>query len=135
MKNMKLAVQAALSNYATFTGRTGRPAFWWWSLSVFVLLAVLNLLDAYLVAPLLGFDAAAQNAGQPLALLAGLALLLPNIAIGMRRLHDTGRSGWWLLLGALPVIGGLVLIYFYVQPSEEGENPYGPQPVWPPAAP
>lgn len=134
MENLRLAVTSALSNYATFSGRASRPAYWWWVLSVLLVMLVLNLLDAFVVASLLGFGAGAEDAGQPLSFLASLALILPNIAVGVRRLHDTGRSGWWILLALIPLIGILVLIYFYIQPSEEGENAYGPQPGWPPAA-
>lgn len=90
------------------------------------LLSALNLVDAYLVAPLLGFDANAENAGQPLSFLVSLAVVPPNAAVGVRRLHDTVRSGWWILLSFLPVIGLLVLFYFYIQPSDEGENAYAP---------
>lgn len=133
MENLKLAVQSALSNYATFSGRAGRPAYWWWTLSVFLLMLVLNAVDAFLVGPLLGFGASQEDGGQPLSLLVSLALIVPNIAIGVRRLHDSGRSGWWMLLGLIPVIGILVLIYFFIQPSEDADNAYGPRPTWPPA--
>lgn len=133
MGNMKLAVQAALSNYATFTGRAARPAYWWWVLAVFLLMVVLNLLDAYVVGPMLGLGAGDGDGGQPLALIASLGLIIPNVALGMRRLHDVGRSGWLMLLGLIPVLGVLVLLYFFLQPSVAGDNEYGPRPVWPPA--
>jgi len=54
-----------------------------------------------------------------------LALFLPNMALAVRRLHDIGRSGWWLLLMLIPLIGPLVLLYWYVQPSAEGANQFG----------
>ncbi|CAN5768070.1 hypothetical protein BH23ACT10_BH23ACT10_15590 [soil metagenome] len=57
-----------------------------------------------------------------------LAVLIPSLAVGVRRLHDTGRSGWWLLIGLLPVIGWIVLLLFMVQDSETGTNQYGPSP-------
>jgi uncharacterized membrane protein YhaH (DUF805 family) len=57
----------------------------------------------------------------------GLALLLPSLAVAVRRLHDSGRTGWWLLIGLIPVIGTIVLIIFYVQDSQ-GDNKYGPSP-------
>jgi uncharacterized membrane protein YhaH (DUF805 family) len=62
---------------------------------------------------------------QPLTFTAILVLLLPNMALAVRRLHDTGRSGWWLLLMLVPFVGPLVLLYWYVQPSEEGPNQFG----------
>jgi hypothetical protein len=66
-----------------------------------------------------------RGAMQPLTFIAILALFLPNMALAVRRLHDTGRSGWWLLLMLIPLVGPLVLLYWYVQPSEEAPNQYG----------
>lgn len=57
-----------------------------------------------------------------------LAVLLPGIAVGVRRLHDTGRSGWWLLISLVPLIGAIILLVFLVQDSQPGENQYGPNP-------
>ncbi len=125
MEKMILAVRTALSKYATFTGRASRPEFWWWVLAVFLILIVTQLIDGAIIAPILGFSAFQPEGGQPLSVLVSLGLILPNIAVGVRRLHDTGRSGWWILIGLIPVIGTLVLIYLYVQPSEEGANDYG----------
>lgn len=133
MENMSTAVRAVLSSYATFTGRASRSEYWWWVLSVFIIMLILGLVDAFLVAPLLGFGAGDENAGQPLSLIVSLAILIPNIAVGIRRLHDTGRTGWWLLIGLVPVVGFLVLLYFFVQPSDEGENQHGYKPTWPPS--
>jgi uncharacterized membrane protein YhaH (DUF805 family) len=88
-------------------------------------MVVLGLVDGAIIAPLLGFDAFAENAGQPLSFLASLILLLPLVAVGIRRLHDIDRTGWWLLLGLVPVIGFLVLLYFYVQKGDAGSNRFG----------
>ena len=57
-----------------------------------------------------------------------LGTLLPGIAVGVRRLHDTGRTGWWLLVSFIPLIGGLVLLYFLVQDGQSGDNAWGPSP-------
>lgn len=133
MENMSTAVRAAFSSYATFAGRASRPEYWWWALSVFIIMLIVGLLDAFLVAPLLGFETGDENAGQPLSLIVSLAILIPNIAVGARRLHDTGRTGWWLLIGLVPIAGFLALLYFFVQPSDEGENQYGSKPTWPPS--
>jgi uncharacterized membrane protein YhaH (DUF805 family) len=64
----------------------------------------------------------------PLTSLLNLALLLPSLGISVRRLHDTNRSGWWVLLGVIPVVGWLVLLYWYVQPGTTGDNQYGADP-------
>lgn len=133
MENMSTAVRAAFSSFATFTGRASRPEYWWWALSVFIIMLIVGLLDAFLVAPLLGFETGDENAGQPLSLIVSLAILIPNIAVGARRLHDTGRTGWWLLIGLVPIVGFLALLYFFVQPSDEVENQHGSKPTWPPS--
>ena len=76
------------------------------------------------------------GAGRGFGLLGGLyalAVLLPSLAVGARRLHDTGRSGWWLLIGLIPCIGFIVLIVFLVQDSQAGDNQYGPNPKATPA--
>ncbi|MEH6836847.1 MULTISPECIES: DUF805 domain-containing protein [Falsihalocynthiibacter] len=122
-----LASRTVLSKYATFSGRASRPEFWWWVLSITVILAITRLIDGVIIAPLLGFDTFQSGSGQPLSFLISLAVILPNIAVAMRRLHDIGKSGWWLLIALLPVIGFLVLIYFYIQPSDKGDNEFGPQ--------
>lgn len=119
------SVRTVFSNYVNFSGRATRPEFWWWTLFVFILSLVLQIVDGAVVAPLLGFSAFAPEAGNPLSAVASLALLLPSLAVGVRRLHDIGRSGWWLLIALIPIIGLLVLIYWHVQPSEDGANRFG----------
>lgn len=120
------AARTVISKYATFLGRATRSEFWWWALCVLILMLVAGVIDSYIIAPMLGLDASQGTAGQPLSSLIALGLLLPNIALAARRLHDIGKSGWWLLIGLIPIIGALVLLYFYVQPSDTETNQYGP---------
>ncbi|MXU66357.1 DUF805 domain-containing protein [Oceanomicrobium pacificus] len=129
--NMQESVRHVLSNYATFSGRAPRPEFWWWVLFVFVLLLVTQAIDAFLIVPLLGIEPAleGENPSRPLSMLVSLALIIPNLAVGVRRLHDTDKSGWWILIGLIPIIGFLVLLYFYAQKGTEGENRFGPPPA------
>lgn len=123
---MAAATRHVLSNYATFSGRASRPEFWWWYLALFLTLVVTQVLDMLLIAPLLSPDDVAHaDRMRPLSWLTALALLLPNLAVGARRLHDIGKSGWWLLIGLVPLIGTLVLLYFYIQPSQAGRNAFG----------
>ncbi len=129
MHNLVHAVPLVLRKYATFTGRASRPEFWWWTLAVVLATVTANLIDTVVLAPLLGVED-----GQPLSVVFALAVILPNLAVAARRLHDTGRSGWWLLLLLLPILGALVLLYFYIQPSEPGPNPHGAPAPWPAAA-
>ena len=100
------AVRDAFSKYATFTGRSSRPAYWW-----FYLFNILILIAALLV------DLALSTSGIIYGLV-GLGLLLPNLAVAARRLHDSGHSAWWLLIGILPLIGAIVLLVFTLQRSE-----------------
>jgi uncharacterized membrane protein YhaH (DUF805 family) len=108
------AIQDAFSKYARFSGRSSRPAYWW-----FALFQVLVLLAAAIV------DAALKT--WVFYALTVLALFLPSLAVGVRRLHDVGRTGWWLLIGLIPLIGTIVLIVFTVQasdpPNEWGNGP------------
>ena len=103
--NFGQAISSCLSKYATFSGRASRPEFWW-----FFLFQILISL-------------AASMLGETINGLVALGLLLPALAVGTRRLHDIGKSGWWQLL-MLTVIGLLVLIYWWVQPTDEDGNAY-----------
>ena len=107
MDEIQLAVKTCFNKYAEFKGRADRAEFWWFALFQFVVLAVAGML------------------GHVLYGIAALALLLPGLAVGARRMHDIGKSGWFLLLGLIPFIGWLVLIYFFVQPTQPGSNEYG----------
>lgn len=114
------AVRTVLTKYADFTGRARRSEYWW-----FVLFTVLVGFVASIIDSILGTR---NGTGTGLVSgLANLALLLPSLAVGARRLHDTGRSGWWLLLIFVILIGWIILIVWYCQDSQ-GENKYGPSP-------
>lgn len=116
------AVRSVLSKYATFSGRAPRSEYWWWWLFYLILLLVAGILDSSL--------GLAEKPGQgPIGGILALGLLLPNIAVAARRLHDLDRSGWWLLIGFIPIIGWLVLLYWYVQPGTPEENRFGPDPL------
>ncbi|MBO0654186.1 DUF805 domain-containing protein [Streptomyces triculaminicus] len=106
-----------LKKYATFSGRAGRPEFWMFTLISFVISIVLAVIDSALgTAPVIG-------------LVYSLAVLLPGLAVGTRRLHDIDRSGWWLLLALIPLLGSIVLLVFFALPGTPGENSYGPKPL------
>jgi uncharacterized membrane protein YhaH (DUF805 family) len=116
--NFQDALRNVLSNYATFSGRAPRSEFWWWALAVLIAVLVAGLLDGLLFG---GSD----GGFQPLSTVLGLGIILPNLAVSVRRLHDTDRTGWWILIGLVPVIGFLVLLWFYVQKGSEGANRFG----------
>jgi uncharacterized membrane protein YhaH (DUF805 family) len=116
------------TQYFNFDGRTGRPVFWYYVLAYLVIYIGLSIIES-----VFGFDAVTPFGmyyyhPRPLTGLLTLALLLPSLGIAARRLHDIDRSAWWLLIGIIPVVGWLMLIYWYAQPGTSGANQFGPVP-------
>jgi uncharacterized membrane protein YhaH (DUF805 family) len=104
----------ALRKYANFEGRASRKSFWmYWLIYVIASYAI-------------GFIDVLIGSGGIIAGLVWLALLLPSISLNVRRLHDINRSGWWLLLPIIPIIGVIVLLLFYVSKSVNEGNRFGP---------
>jgi uncharacterized membrane protein YhaH (DUF805 family) len=110
------AVKSGFDHYTKFDGRAGRPPFWWWFLFGILVSIGANIIDA-----ILGTWGVVNG-------LAALALLLPNFSVSIRRLHDTDHSGWWILIGLIPIVGWIVLLVFYVREGDAAENKYGPPP-------
>jgi len=105
-----------LKKYAVFSGRAHRTEYW-----TFVLINLIVTLALYAIESLAGGPGVLGG-------LYSLAVLIPSLAVSVRRLHDTNRSGWWLFIGLIPVIGSIVLLVFMLQDTQQGENPYGPNP-------
>jgi uncharacterized membrane protein YhaH (DUF805 family) len=112
--NLQEAVTSVLSQYANFSGRARRSEYWFWTLAVVIVSIVAGILDAILGIKILQYVVL-------------LATLVPGLAVGARRLHDTGRSGWLLLLGIIPLVGAIILIVWFVGDSHP-DNEYGPNP-------
>ena len=111
-----------LKKYAVFNGRARRKEYWFFSLFNLIIIIVLGVIDGM---------TGSYSASAGMGLLGGiymLAVLVPAIAVGIRRLHDTNRSGWWLLIVFVPLIGAIVLLVFMVLDSSPGENQYGANP-------
>ncbi len=106
----------SLKKYVTFSGRARRRELLIFALGNTIIYALLVFVDG-----LIGI-------GGALAALFGLGVLLPSLTVGVRRLHDTGRSGWWLLIGLVPILGALALLFFYLQPGHPGDNQHGSNP-------
>ena len=104
------AVKTCLSKFVDFSGRASRSEFWWF----FLFQVVVAIIASFL--------------GETISGIVGLILLLPSLAVGARRLHDIGKSGWFLLLAIIPLVN-LVLIYFFVQPSQPQDNAFGAVPA------
>jgi uncharacterized membrane protein YhaH (DUF805 family) len=109
------AVRSVLTQYTGFSGRARRSEYWYFFLFSFLVSIVASLIDTALHSIVLG-------------LIVTLGLILPSLAVSVRRLHDTGRSGWWLLIGLIPLAGAIVLLVFYCTDSEPGPNRFGPSP-------
>lgn len=113
------AVKTVLSKYATFSGRARRSEFWFWFLAFMLAAIVASFID----------QSMGTKPGQPgiATIVLIVAAFLPNLAVTVRRLHDTGRSGGWIFLGLIPFIGSIVLLVFYASDSQ-GDNQYGKSP-------
>lgn len=112
----------AMKKYATFEGRSRRKEYWYFVLFYCLLIIGLSIVDGFAGT----FE---EEAG--IGLFSGLFVLgtfLPTIAVLVRRLHDTNRSGWWVLINFVPVLGAIVLLVFTVQDSQPGGNRFGPNP-------
>ena len=116
------------NRYAKFDGRATRSEYWYFILFYFILALIVSLVDILVINPMLGLTPEQAQQGGILQIIVGLGLLIPTLALTIRRLHDIGRSGWWFLIALIPIIGALVLIYFYVQDSQAGSNLYGENP-------
>ena len=122
--NFSEAVRTVLNKYATFEGRARRAEYWYFALLTSVLSVAGQIIGA-----------AGRDAGLITLLLLGviflvsLALIIPGIAVSVRRLHDTGRSGWFLLLGLIPVVGPILLLVWMCSRGTAGPNRFGSDPI------
>jgi uncharacterized membrane protein YhaH (DUF805 family) len=108
------AIKSGFSNYVNFEGRASRSAYWYWFLFAFIATLILAIIDAKVIG------------AQVTEGLFSLATLLPGIAVGVRRLHDTDRSGWWFLIAFIPLIGGILLLVWFATAGTQGANRFGP---------
>lgn len=113
--------KVALSKYAVFSGRSRRSEYWYFVLCNVIISFALSLVDG-----MLGFGGE-ESAGIFGGLYA-LAMIIPSIAVGVRRLHDIGKSGWWMFILLVPILGVLVLFFLMIRDSQPGDNQYGPNP-------
>jgi uncharacterized membrane protein YhaH (DUF805 family) len=104
-----------LKKYAVFSGRARRKEYWYFVLFNLIISIILIIID-YMIN------------SQILTTLYSLGVLIPSIAVTVRRLHDTDRRGWWIFISLIPIIGAIVLLIFMVLDSQKGENRFGPNP-------
>jgi uncharacterized membrane protein YhaH (DUF805 family) len=110
------AISAGFSNYVNFSDRACRSEFWFWILFYYIALAVAAIIDVAI-----GIYA--------LTGLFELAVFLPTLAVAIRRLHDLDRTGWWILLNFIPLIGWIILLIWYCTKGTDGPNRFGPDPL------
>lgn len=109
MQQWICSVKTCISKYADFNGRAGRPEFWWWTLTCFLLGLILAVI------PYLGW-------------IANVALLVPTLAVTWRRLHDIGKAGGFYFIGLIPLVGWIILLVWLIKESEPQPNRFGPGP-------
>lgn len=114
------AVRMAFDSYCRFQGRSSRSEYWWWVLFCSILGFCIGIVES-----ILGFSMTAVQATSGIL---SLVLLLPGLGLSVRRLHDIGKSGWWILLGLIPMVGAIVLIIWFARNSQMQDNQYGPVP-------
>ncbi len=110
-------VRALQENYCHFSGRASRSEFGWFQLFAFIVGVVVEIVFCW-----------SNNAMTIASGLVGLALLLPNLGLCVRRLHDIGKSGWWIFISLIPLVGGIILLVWYCKDSQMQANEYGPVP-------
>lgn len=136
------SISTVYRNYGNFSGRASRSEFWWYYLFLLIIMLVLSLIDQALPVTIIpSQDVTIGGTLVPLpafkfgvlSTIWSLANIIPLLAVGCRRLHDTARSGWWLLwcflLNCLCFVGSIILIVFWALAPTPGDNRYGPQPL------
>lgn len=126
------SIRTVLSKYADFNGRARLSEYWWYALAY---AALMFLVEAIFVFPALGQMTATSTEVPPMAVVGyvivsiiGLGLLLPSLAVAVRRLHDSDKSGFFILLGFIPFVGAIIVIVLMVLPGTQGANRFGPDP-------
>jgi len=112
-----------LKRYADFQGRSRRKEYWFFVLFIIIVAVVLGLVEG-----ILGMSGTVGGAYGPLTLIFLLAIIVPSIAVQVRRFHDQDKSGWFVLLGLIPFIGGLIVLVFMFLEGTRGPNRFGPDP-------
>ena len=119
------AVKICFVKYTNFSGRASRSEFWLFVLFTFVVSLMLGFLDPLIAGvPFMDYD----EVFAPLSTIFTIAIIIPSIAVNVRRLHDVNRSGWWLLI-ELTVIGILLILFWCCNKGDEGENRFGPKSI------
>ena len=116
------AVRTCLKEkYINFSDRAARSEYWWFALFCWGVAIALSILDNLIFNDASGYGI--------FSTIWGLAIVVPSIGVGVRRLHDLDKSGWWLLLSCIPVIGFIILVFWFIQQGTAGQNRFGADPL------
>ncbi len=107
--------------YFNFNDRAPRSEYWWFALFGFGMAILLSVLDSLIFKNASGYGI--------FSTIWGLAIILPSIGVGVRRLHDLDKSGWWLLISWIPIIGFIILVFWFIQQGTRGQNRFGADPL------
>ena len=125
-------VDTLKNRYAAFKGRATRSEYWYFLLFSIIIGIILSIIDSIVINPLLGIQALTDSGRTGiLGTIFSMGTFIPVLALAIRRLHDIGKIGWWILLGVIPmvnIIGIFVLLYFFIKDSQPGGNQYGSNP-------
>jgi uncharacterized membrane protein YhaH (DUF805 family) len=132
--NFVESVKSVYGNFVNFSGRACRSEYWWFVLFNLIVSVVIGFVEVSLglgsgMVSSGGGGVSASFAGGPLSIIWMLINLIPSIAVGVRRLHDTDRSGWWLLIALIPIVGGIILIVWFATKGTTGPNRFGEDPL------
>ena len=116
------AVRTCFQKYVVISGRAARSEYWWW----FLFLLLGNFVAGLIDSTIFGWG---ENAARIVGPIFGLAVFLPSLCVGGRRLHDRDMSAWWLLLLLIPIVGSLILLVIFLFPGTPGPNRFGPDPL------
>lgn len=129
--DFQTSVRTCFQKYVTFSGRAARSEFWWFALFVWAGQILLSVVDSFVFGTVTNYDGgvSAETNTPVLSGLFALATFLPAISVAVRRLHDKDRSGWWYWIALVPLIGALLLLFWFVTEGTRGANTYGPDPL------
>lgn len=122
--NFGQAIATGFGNYVKFSGRACRSEYWYWTLFMMIVGAVSYYVDVNIFE----VDFSEEDAVGPMQAVTSLILFLPSLGVAIRRLHDIGRSGWWFLIVAVPLVGVIVLILWACKAGDPDANRFGPSP-------
>lgn len=132
--NFKSAIQRAFQRYFDFNQRAGRAEFWYFVAFMLIAGSIISIIEGQLFpqseAPAAGLSMSVgfDSSNGPVSAIFSILVLIPWLSVTVRRLHDTSKTGWWVLFGFVPLIGWITMLVFLIKEGDNGDNKYGPSP-------